>query len=88
MMKIEIYTKKYCFYCRRAKELLIKKSVLFEEIVIDDNVKLYEEMVNRCGRTTVPQVFFDNEHIGGSDDLYVLDDQGKLDVMLISAIHK
>ncbi|URJ29815.1 glutaredoxin 3 [Blochmannia endosymbiont of Camponotus sp.] len=82
MAYIEIYTKKNCPYCDRAKSLLIKKSLDFKEITIDDNNLLnnmYIEMKQRSnGCTTVPQIFIDGLHIGGSDDLVSLNNQGKL----------
>lgn len=80
MPYIEIYTKKTCPYCEKAKQLLIKKSLDFQEISIDNdqNNKIRSEMYKRSGRTTVPQIFINGIHIGGSDDLHILNDQGKL----------
>ncbi|URJ28185.1 glutaredoxin 3 [Candidatus Blochmannia vicinus (nom. nud.)] len=82
MAYIEIYTKRNCPYCERAKSLLIKKSLDFKEIIIDNHNSLnsvYIEMQQRSnGCTTVPQIFIDGLHIGGSDDLISLDNQGKL----------
>lgn len=88
MAYIEIYTKKNCPYCERAKALLEKKSLNFKEISIDrsdvpDNIKT--EMKQRSGgRSTFPQIFIDGLHIGGSDDLVLLNDQGKLDLILMN----
>ncbi|URJ23252.1 glutaredoxin 3 [Blochmannia endosymbiont of Camponotus sp. C-003] len=88
MAYIEIYTKKNCPYCERAKALLEKKSLDFKEISIDcsnlsDNIKT--EMRQRSGgRSTFPQIFIDGLHIGGSDDLVLLNDQGKLDLILMN----
>ncbi|MHA6720775.1 glutaredoxin 3 [Sphingomonas sp. RS6] len=83
MAKIEIYTKAFCPYCSRAKQLLQKKDAAFEEIDITMGGPRREEMIQRAnGRTTVPQVFIDGRHIGGSDDLAALDRQGGLDPLL------
>lgn len=81
MANIEIYTKATCPFCHRAKALLNSKGVSFQEIAIDDDVKR-EEMIKRSGRTTVPQIFIDAQHIGGCDDLYALDARGGLDPLL------
>jgi glutaredoxin 3 len=86
MAKIEIYTKQLCPYCTRAKSLLGRKGVSFEEIDISMGGPKRTEMIERAGgRTTVPQVFIDGSHIGGSDDLAALDRSGKLDPMIAGA---
>ena len=83
MAKIEIYTKAFCPYCSRAKQLLGEKGVPFEEYDITMGGPKRAEMLERAGgRSTVPQVFIDGEHIGGSDDLAALDQAGKLDPLL------
>lgn len=83
MAKIEIYTKFLCPYCTRAKGLLRAKGVDFEEIDISLGGPRRAEMLSRAnGRTTVPQVFIDGRHIGGSDDLAELDRAGGLDPLL------
>ena len=83
MKKIEIYTTATCPYCIRAKALLNKKGAAFEEIRVDINPALRPEMVERAyGRTTVPQIFIGDLHIGGCDDLHDLDDAGQLDLLL------
>ncbi|MBJ3815197.1 glutaredoxin 3 [Shimwellia pseudoproteus] len=82
MAKIEIYTKATCPYCHRAKALLASKGVTFDELPIDGNADLREVMIQRSGRTTVPQIFIDEQHIGGCDDLYALDARGGLDSLL------
>lgn len=83
MQKIEIYTTKYCPYCVKAKALLEKKGVAYQEIHADGNDKLREELVVKSGgRKTVPQIFIGDHHIGGCDDLYALEADGKLDQML------
>jgi glutaredoxin 3 len=82
MANIEIYTKVTCPFCHRAKALLNSKGAAFSEIAIDgDNVKR-EAMIARSGRTTVPQIFIDGQHIGGCDDLHALDARGGLDPLL------
>tara|TARA_R110002033_G_scaffold128655_5_gene169710 strand:- start:490 stop:747 length:258 start_codon:yes stop_codon:yes gene_type:complete len=85
MPKVEIYTKFTCGFCFRAKALLEKKNVGFEETDITMGGKKREEMIQRSGgRTTVPQIFIDDRHIGGSDDLSALDYSGELDALLKS----
>ncbi|MBX9496748.1 glutaredoxin 3 [Yersinia enterocolitica] len=82
MAKIEIYTKATCPFCHRAKALLNSKGAAFHEIAIDNDPAKREEMIARSGRTTVPQVFIDGQHIGGCDDLHTLDARGGLDPLL------
>ncbi|UYU31750.1 glutaredoxin 3 [Siccibacter colletis] len=82
MANIEIYTKVTCPYCHRAKALLDSKGVTYEEFRIDGDASKREEMIKRSGRTTVPQIFIDAQHIGGCDDLHALDARGGLDPLL------
>ncbi len=83
MAKVEIYTKFTCGYCFRAKNLLQNKGVSFEETDISMGGAKRAEMIQRSGgRATVPQIFIDDQHIGGSDELASLDDAGKLDALL------
>ena len=83
MAKIEIYTKAFCPYCTRAKRLLDAKGVSYEEFDITMGGPKRAEMLQRAsGRSTVPQVFIDDRHIGGSDDLAALDRGGGLDPLL------
>lgn len=83
MPKIEIYTKFFCGYCARAKALLGAKGVEYEEYDISTGGPKRVEMIDRAGgRTTVPQIFINGRHIGGSDDLHALDAAGKLDPLL------
>ncbi|CNK20930.1 glutaredoxin 3 [Yersinia aldovae] len=82
MAKIEIYTKATCPFCHRAKALLNAKGAAFQEIAIDNAPARREEMITRSGRTTVPQIFIDGQHIGGCDDLHALDARGGLDPLL------
>ena len=83
MPRVEIYTKMLCPYCARAKGLLSDKGVDYEEYEISMGGPKREEMIQRAnGRTTVPQIFIDDRHIGGCDDLIALDRSGKLDSVL------
>lgn len=83
MAKVEIYTKAFCPYCARAMKLLSSKNVEVEEFDISMGGPKRTEMLGRAnGRTTVPQVFIDGKHIGGSDDLAALEQAGKLDALL------
>lgn len=85
MAKIEIYTKFLCPYCTRAMSLLQAKGATFEQHDISMGGPLRAEMLERAGgRNTVPQIFINGTHVGGSDDLAALDRAGKLDVMLAS----
>jgi glutaredoxin 3 len=82
MAKIEIYTTPWCGYCARAKALLEKKGAAYQETdVMEDSVKR-SEMRERSKRTTVPQIFINGQHIGGSDELAALEQAGKLDALL------
>jgi glutaredoxin 3 len=79
---VEIYTTPICPYCFRAKRLLDQKGVSYTEIdVMGDNEKR-GEMMRRSGRRTVPQIFIGDTHVGGSDDLYALEQAGRLDALL------
>jgi glutaredoxin 3 len=83
MARVEIYTKFFCSYCARAKRLLDSKQVPYEEYDITMGGEKRAEMLQRSlGRQTVPQIFIDGRHIGGSDDLAALDHAGKLDPLL------
>ena len=83
MPKVEIYTKFLCPYCTRALKLLGGKGVAFEEYDISMGGPKRAEMIERAGgRQTVPQIFIDGRHVGGSDDLHALDRAGKLDPLL------
>ena len=83
MARVEIYTKMLCPYCVRAKKLLTEKGVDFEEYDITMGGPKRQEMLGRSnGRTTVPQIFIGDYHVGGSDDLHALDRDGKLDPLL------
>lgn len=83
MAKVELYTTMFCPYCSRARSLLQKKGVSFEDIdVMADDDKRNEMIARSGGRRTVPQIFIDGRHIGGSDELVALDREGKLDPLL------
>jgi glutaredoxin 3 len=83
MARVEIYATMFCPYCARAKNLLEKKGVPYVNIDVIEHSDKRDEMVKRSGgRQTVPQIFIDDEHIGGSDDLYALERAGKLDAKL------
>ncbi len=83
MAKVEIYTKAFCPYCTRALRLLADKGVDPEEFDITMGGPKRQEMIQRAnGRTTVPQIFIDGRHIGGSDDLAALEREGGLDPLL------
>ena len=78
--KITIYSSSLCGYCYRAKSLLISKNIEFQEIDIDEDFTKKNEMVLKSkGSTSVPQIFFGEQHIGGCDDLFYLEELGKLD---------
>ncbi|WP_448565184.1 glutaredoxin 3 [Thalassotalea ganghwensis] len=81
-MAVEIYTKVTCGYCVRAKALLDHKGVTYREIKIDGNNELREQMIARSGGYTVPQIFINQQPIGGCDELYALHAQNKLDDLL------
>ena len=86
MAAIEIYTIRYCPYCQEAKELLSRKRVVFHEIDASGNRDVRKQMIERAnGRTTFPQIFIGATHVGGCDDLYALDEAGKLDPLLAEA---
>jgi glutaredoxin 3 len=83
MARVEIYTKFLCPYCARAKRLLSEKGVQYEEYDITMGGEKRAEMLSRAnGRTTVPQIFINGHHVGGSDDLHALDREGRLDPLL------
>ena len=83
MAKVEIYTKTFCPYCWRAKHLLDSKGIEYREISVDLGGERRTEMIERTkGRTTVPQIFVGDRHIGGCDDLVALERDGRLDELL------
>jgi glutaredoxin 3 len=83
MAEITLYTKSWCPYCASAKRVLTQKGASFTEIDIEAKPEERAEMIGKAGgRTTVPQIFINGRHIGGSDDLHVLDHTGQLDPLL------
>ena len=81
-MAIEIYTTPTCPFCHAAKDLLRAKMVSFEEIIVIDPEKRAAMSARVEGRTSVPQIFINGTHIGGCDDLYMLEESGKLNTLL------
>ena len=82
MAKIIIYTKEYCPYCEHAKTLLDSKKVTYTEIPVDQDETKLAEMIKLSNRRTVPQIFINDQSIGGFDDLAALAKSGKLDALL------
>lgn len=82
MADVVIYSTQTCVYCRRAKQLLEMKKIPYTEIMIDEDDQKREEMIEKSGRRTVPQLFIKGVSVGGCDDLYELDRTGKLDKLL------
>ena len=79
---VEIYTTTFCPYCWRAKQLLEAKGVAYKEIMVDFGGPVKQAMVERAsGRSTVPQIFIGERHVGGCDDLMALERDGKLDAL-------
>ncbi len=86
MPRIDIYTSPLCGYCHAAKRLLAKKGVDYTEIDVLENPERKPEMIQRAnGGRTVPQIFVDDIHVGGCDDLFALEQAGKLDPLLSAA---
>ncbi len=82
MPNVVIYSTRICPYCTRAKRMLTLKGVEYQELMIEGSRELIREMIERSGRRTVPQIFIDDYHVGGYDDLAELDAFGKLDDLL------
>ena len=83
MARIRIYTTQICPYCMRAKSLLTRKGVPFDEIDVYMDSDAREDMESKtCGARTVPQIFIGERHVGGCDELYALDSAGELDALL------
>jgi len=85
MSTVVVYSSDWCPYCMRAKALLEGKGVDFTEIKVDGKPQVRAEMASKAGRTSVPQIWIGDTHVGGCDDLYALERAGKLDVMLSKA---
>ena len=82
MPRVQMYSKSTCPYCFRAADLLRAKGVEVETISLDAGGPKRDEMIQRSGRTTVPQIFIGDRHVGGCDDLYALERAGQLDELL------
>ena len=85
MKSVKVYTTPYCPFCVRAKRLLERKGVAYEEIDVASDDMARAQLAERTGRRTVPQIFIGDAHVGGSDDLHALEEQGKLDALLRNA---
>lgn len=79
---VTLYTTRYCPYCIRARGLLDSKGVEYKDIAVDGSPQLRREMSERSGRTSVPQIWIGERHIGGYDDMALLESQGRLDELL------
>ncbi len=82
MANVILYTTGYCPYCTRARQLLENKGIEFIDFRIDQDPEKRKEMIAKSGRNTVPQIFINNQHIGGCDDMYALESKGQLDKLL------
>ena len=82
MKPVIVYSSDYCPYCSRAKYLLQSKGVAFEEIKVDGKPQVRAEMSRKAGRTSVPQIWIGDTHVGGCDELHALERAGKLDTLL------
>ena len=82
MPKVTMYSTRFCPYCMRARSLLDRKGVTYEDIDVDRNPSERATMRERTGRTSVPQIFIDETHVGGCDDLHALERDGQLNEML------
>ncbi len=82
MRKVIVYGTRTCGYCGAARMLLTKKAVEFQDIVVTDDPELRTEMQQKSGRTSVPQIFVGDTHVGGFDELYAMEQGGELDKLL------
>jgi glutaredoxin 3 len=85
--QITLYTTRFCPYCVRARQVLDEKGVTYQDKDVDTKPGLRQEMMERSGRRTVPQIWIGEQHIGGFDDMWLLERQGQLDE-LIAGAHK
>jgi glutaredoxin 3 len=86
MPDVTVYTTRFCPYCLMAKRLLAKKGVAFREIDVTGNPAARQELIAKAaGRTTVPQIWIGQTHVGGCDELYELESEGRLDPLLATA---
>lgn len=79
---VVMYSSRFCPFCIRAKHLLNNKGVSFQEILVDSDPELRQEMMQKSGRRTVPQIWIGETHVGGCDELYALERKGELDSLL------
>ncbi len=84
-MPVTMYSTRFCPYCMRARQLLDAKRVEYTDIAVDEQPELRLEMMERSGRRTVPQIWIGDTHVGGFDDLWLLEREGRLDDMLAQA---
>lgn len=82
MPGVEIYSSNHCPYCVRARRLLEQKGIDYQLIEVDKDPDSMQKMIERSKRRTVPQIFINDHHVGGCDDLYALEREGKLDALL------
>jgi len=82
MAKVTIYSRSWCSFCKRAKDLLENKGIAYTSIDIEEQPEKRDEMIERTGRTSVPQIFINDQAIGGCDDLFSLHAAGDLDTLL------
>ncbi|KTD80525.1 glutaredoxin 3 [Legionella waltersii] len=82
MTSVIMYSTGYCPYCTKARKLLDKKGIDYIDMRVDIQTELRDEMIQRSGRHTVPQIFINGQAIGGCEDLYALEQEGKLDTLL------
>ena len=82
MAKVVVFSTAHCGYCERAKGLLNRKGIEFSEVMVDEDLEQRQIMMERSGQRTVPQIFINDEPIGGSDELHELDKSGELDRLL------
>ena len=80
--KVVMYSSSWCPYCLRARQLLKSKGIEYDEILVDGNWELREEMIQKSGRRTVPQIFIGEHHVGGFDDMNALNRAGRLNPLL------
>lgn len=83
--EVIMYSTRFCPYCMRAKSLLDSKNANYQDIAIDGSPELRRQMMEKSGRHTVPQIWIGETHVGGFDDLYLLERQGHLDSLLSAA---
>ncbi len=82
MSEVVMYCTRFCPYCIRAEQLLTRKGVVIRKIQVDKKPELWDEMQQRSGRDTVPQIYIGEHHVGGYDDMVELDMEGELDPLL------